>query len=171
MAQDEAFATTTLIGSATSGAARVDVLIGRRGGALETAWALALAVPPAGRTALVVDLRPGLPVRPATLVTVAAPAAGRHETLASGPAHAAVASAIARCVEEGVVPRGAVPDLLVLAALALDPATDDPDEVFAGVAAATTEAIGAAVGGSPSVDEVLAEARHPWNAHYHRHRN
>ena len=67
--------------------------------------------------------------------------------------------------------RDAAADLLVIAALWLDPAATDPDEVFADVLAATDEAIAAAVAGSPSIDEVLAEARHPWNAHYHRHRN
>jgi 5,6,7,8-tetrahydromethanopterin hydro-lyase len=171
MALDDAFATPTLIGSSTSGPAHVDLLIGRRGGPLETAWAVALTAPRAGAPALVVELRPGLPVRPATLLTVAAGAPERHQGLVTGPAQAAVAAAIARAVEDGVLPRGAAADVLVLAALWLDGATDNPDEVFAGVAGAVTEALAAAVAGSPSVDEVLAEAGHPWNAHYHRHRN
>ena len=43
--------------------------------------------------------------------------------------------------------------------------------MFANHLAATFEAIAAAVHGTPTMDEVLAEARHPWNAYYHRHRN
>ena len=176
MADLRTFAARTLIGGAGSGtgaeAARVDVVIGRRGGPLETAWATALATPRSGHRVFVAELRPGLPVRPATLVAGTAEVKSEHhEQLLTGPAQAAVAGAVARAVEEGLLPRDAADDLLVIAAVWVDAAATDADEVFANQLGATFEAVTAAVDGTPTVDEVLAEARHPWNAHYHRHRN
>jgi formaldehyde-activating enzyme involved in methanogenesis len=61
--------------------------------------------------------------------------------------------------------------MVVLVVLDLDPAADDADQVFASVMAATHDALVAAASGEPTVDAVVAEARHPWNAGYHRHRN
>lgn len=170
------FAATTLIGGASAGsgpnAARVDVLVGRRGGALESAWATALATPRQGHRILVAELRPGLAVRPATLFVGTAELRGdQHERLTTGPAHAAVAGGIARAVEEGLLPREDAADVLVIAASWVDAAADDEDQVFANQLAATYEAVAAAVHGTPTIDEVLAEARHPWNPHHHRHRN
>ena len=171
-----AFASTTLIGGAGSGtgpdAARVDVLIGRRGGALESAWATALAMPRPAHRVFVAELRPGLPVRPPTLFAGTAEIrTERHEHLSVGPAQAAVAAGVARAVEEGLLPAEATGELLLIVAVWVDPAATDADEVFANHLAATFEAIAAAVHGTPTMDEVLAEARHPWNAYYHRHRN
>ena len=119
-----------------------------------------------------VDQQPGLPVRPATLL-VASLAGGPASVteLIQGPAQAAVAAAVVRALEDGFLPRGAAPDLLVLVRLDLGATTDTPDQVFANVLAATHDALVAAARGTPTVDDVLAEAGHPWNAGYHRHRN
>jgi 5,6,7,8-tetrahydromethanopterin hydro-lyase len=170
------FAARTLIGGATAGtghdAVRVDVLVGRRGGPLETAWATALVMPRAGKRTAVAELHPGLAVRPATLFAATAELRGdRHEELTMGPAHAAVAGGVARAVEEGLLPREDVADVLVVAATHVDPDAADADAVFSNALAATYEAIAAAVHGTPTVEEVLAAARHPWNDAYHRHRN
>jgi 5,6,7,8-tetrahydromethanopterin hydro-lyase len=175
MPDDTAFAARTLIGAATGGTGaaptRVDVLVGRVGGSLEPAWIGALASPAADHATLVVDLRPGLPVRPATLLV--APLAGRPATatLVQGPAQAAVGSAVAGAVEDGTLPRADAAGLLVLVRLDLGATSDTPDQVFANVLAVTRDALVAAVHGAPAVEDVLAEAGHPWNAGYHRHRN
>jgi 5,6,7,8-tetrahydromethanopterin hydro-lyase len=170
------FAASTLIGEAFVGegpnAAHLNMLIGRRGGPVEVAWATSLATPSQGHVPFVVTLRPSLPVRPMTLFVNKAETRGeRHETLTWGAAQAGVAGGVARALREGLIPAADAHDLLLIAAVWVAPAADDEDAVFANNLAATHEAILAAVEGRPTSDEVLAEASHPWNAYYHRHRN
>ena len=176
MAGKEPFAARTLIGSAVGGTGaaptRVDVVCGRVGSPVEAAWIATLTSSGAGHLALIVELRPGLPVRPATLLV--APLEGRPASVAAlveGPAQAAAASAIAHAVEEDLLPRDAAADVLLVLRVDLGATTDSPDQVFANVLATTHDALAAAVRGMPTVDEVVAEAGHPWNAGYHRHRN
>ncbi len=166
----------TRIGTGIAGtgahAVRADVALGRLGGALEGPWLALLASGRPGHLTGLVDLRPGLPVRPATIVV--APVDGRGSglpALLAGPAHAAVAGSVVKAVEDGVLARDEADRSIVLVILDVDGAATDPDETFASVHAATHDALLAAAHGSPTVDEVLAEAGHPWNAGYHRHRN
>lgn len=170
------FGDRTRIGTALAGngvhAVRVDVVVGRLGGALEGPWLATLAGGRAGHAVQLVDLRPGLPVRPATLLV--APLEGRGTTLASllaGPAQAAVAGSVVKAVEDGVLSHDATAETLILVVLDLEAGAADADEVFASVVAAMHDALAAAVRGTPTIDEVLGEAGHPWNAGYHRHRN
>jgi 5,6,7,8-tetrahydromethanopterin hydro-lyase len=150
----------------------VDVVCGRFGGPVENAWLAALMSTAGDAVTSIVELRPGLPIRPATLLV--APLTGRTAAVAElirGPGEAAAAAAVARAVEEGTIPRAAVPDVLILLRVDLGATSDSPDDVFANVLATTQDALRSAVRDSPTVDEVLAEAGHPWNAGYHRHRN
>jgi 5,6,7,8-tetrahydromethanopterin hydro-lyase len=170
------FAAQTLIGEAFVGsgpnAAHLNIVLGRKGGPVETAWATALATPRAGHVPFLVTLRPGLPVTPMTLFVNKAEVRGeRHETLTWGAAQAGVAGGIARAVAEGLIPRMEVDDLLIIAAVWVNWTADDEEAVFANNLAATHEAVRAAVQRLPAVDDVLAEAAHPWNAYFHRHAN
>jgi 5,6,7,8-tetrahydromethanopterin hydro-lyase len=170
------FAASALIGESFAGsganAAHLNVVIGRKGGPVETAWVTALATPRQGHVAFLVTLRPNLPVKPMTLFVNKAEVRGEaHEALTWGAAQAGVAGGIARALAEGVIPGEDADDLLVIAAVWVNPAADDEDAVFAHNLAATYEAVEAAVTCAPTVDEVTAEAAHPWNAYYHRHRN
>ena len=65
------FAAPTIIGEAFAGsgpnAAHINVVIGRKGGPVETAWATALATPRTGYIPFLTVLRPNLPVKPMTL--------------------------------------------------------------------------------------------------------
>jgi 5,6,7,8-tetrahydromethanopterin hydro-lyase len=170
------FAQSMLIGEAFVGegpnAAHLNVVIGRKGGPVETAWATSLATPRAGHVPFLLTLRPGLPVQPMTLFVNKAEVRGdKHESLTWGAAQAGVAGGLAQAVREGLIPSADAPDLLVIAAVWVSWTADDEDAVFANNRAATHEAVAAAVTGRPTVDEVSAEAAHPWNAYYHRHRN
>ena len=171
------FASTTLIGGAGSGtgpdAARVDVLIGRRGGALEIGLGDGPRHAPAGPPRLRRGAPPRAPRPAADAVrgnrrdphrAARAPQRRARRRPRSPPASPA-RSRRACCRPR---PTG---ELLLIVAVWVDPAATDADEVFANHLAATFEAIAAAVHGTPTMDEVLAEARHPWNAYYHRHRN
>ena len=170
------FAGATLIGEAFVGegpnAAHLNVVIGRKGGPVETAWATSLATPRQGHVPFLVTLRPGLPVQPMTLfVNKAEVRGGVHESLTWGAAQAGVAGGLARAVKDGLIPVAETHDLLVIAAVWVNWTAEDEDAVFSNNLAATYDAVKAAVEGRPTADEVGAEAAHPWNAYYHRHRN
>ena len=170
------FAASTLIGESFAGegpnAAHLNVVIGRKGGPVETAWATSLATPRAGHIPFLVTLRPNLPVKPMTLFVNKAPTQGeRHESLTWGAAQAGVAAGLARAVAHGLVPAEAADEVLVIAAVWVNPAADDEDAVYGNNLAATYDAVKAAVDGRPTVAEVVAEASHPWNAYFHRHQN
>ncbi|HET7830612.1 MAG TPA: formaldehyde-activating enzyme [Candidatus Limnocylindrales bacterium] len=175
MTQGE-FATRTLIGESFAGsgpnAAHINIVIGRKGGPVETAWTTALATPRAGHIPFLTVLRPNLPVKPMTLfVNKADLREGTHSQLTWGPAQAGVAAGVTQAVADGLVPAGEVDDLLVIVAVWVDWTADDANLVFANNRAATHEAIAAAVRGEPRIEDVVAEVGHPWNASYHEHRN
>jgi 5,6,7,8-tetrahydromethanopterin hydro-lyase len=89
-----------LIGEGFAGdgaeAAHINVVFGDRAGPVSTAWATALETPSADHTPFVAVLRPGVPVKPLTLlVNKAAIAGAEHSTLTWGAAQAGVAAAAA----------------------------------------------------------------------------
>jgi 5,6,7,8-tetrahydromethanopterin hydro-lyase len=151
-------------GSAGSGAeaAHTTTVLGARDGPVETAWATALAAPSSGFPRLVVNLRPGMPVQPLTLLVPKL--ALSDPRLLLGAAQAGVAEAVASCVSDGVVdPYDAVHTLL-LAAVWLDPLAVDEDLVFANQRSATKQALrSGAAGGRPLADVLEASAGGAWN--------
>jgi 5,6,7,8-tetrahydromethanopterin hydro-lyase len=165
------FAATTLIGESFAGtgpnAAHLNVVIGRKGGPVETAWMTSLATPRAGHVPFLVTLRPNLPVKPATLFVNKADVRGEvHERLTWGAAQAGVAAGIAQAVEEDLVPAEDVDDLVVIAAVWVSWTADDEVQVFENNQRATFRAVLNAVRALPEVDEVVAEAGEPWNAYF-----
>jgi len=165
------FAEFTLIGESFAGegpnAAHVNVVIGRKGGPVETAWATSLATPRAGYIPFLTVLRPNLPVKPMTLFVNKADLRGDvHSQLTWGPAQAGVAAGVTQAVDEGLIPGDEVDFVLAIVAVWVDWAADDAGLVFANNRAATRDAIAAAVRGEPRVDDVVAEMDRPWNAFY-----
>lgn len=165
------FASPTLIGESFIGsgdeAAHLNVVIGRRGSPVETAWASALAAPRAGHIPFVAVLQPGVPVKPFTLFVNKAPVENeRHGTLTWGAAQAGVASGVALAVREGLIPAEDAHDLLVIAAVWVNPAAQDEDLVFANNRDSALGAIRAAVAGEPRVEAVIAAAEHPRNPYF-----
>ncbi len=162
------FASPTIIGESFVGsgaeAAHLNVVLGRRGSAVEAAWVGSLAAPRAGHVPFVTVLRPGLPVKPLTLfVNKAAIDGDRHGTLTWGAGQAGVAAGIARAVADGTIPPADVDDLLCIAAVWIAPGAADEEAVFENNRTATYQAIGAAVRGEPAVADVVAAAEGPAN--------
>ena len=165
------FASPTIIGESFNGngaeAAHLNVVIGRRGSPVETAWASSLAAPRAGHIPFVTVLQPGLPVRPLTLFVNKAPIEGeRHGTLTWGAAQAGVASGVALAVRGGLIPTADAADLLIIAAVWVNPAAQDEELVFANNRDSTLGAIRAAVAGEPHVEAVTAAAEAPRNPYF-----
>ncbi|HUP85162.1 MAG TPA: formaldehyde-activating enzyme [Acidimicrobiales bacterium] len=151
-------------GSAGSGAeaAYTTTVLGSRDGPVEVAWATALAAPSNGFPRIVVNLRPGMPVQPMTLMV---PKLAVEQTrLLLGAAQAGMADAVVACVADGVIDPFDAPRTLLLAAVWLDPAAADEDLVFANQRAAARAALrSGAAGGRPVSDVVSASSAGAWN--------
>jgi 5,6,7,8-tetrahydromethanopterin hydro-lyase len=145
-------------------AAHVNTVLGARDGPVGTAWATALATPRAGHVPFVAVLQPGLAVQPMTLfVNKAAIEPGRHADLTWGAAQAGVAAGVAEAVAGGIVDRDRVGDLVLIAAVWVNPAAEDADAVFANNRAATLTALRNGRDGAPPAEDVLAARTDPWN--------
>ena len=147
----------------------MNTVLGGRGGPVETAWATALATPRTGHAAFVVVIRPNLPVKPATLFVNKADIRGdEHAALTWGAAQAGVARGVLAAVADGLVPAGEVDDLLLIAAVWVDWAAKDEEEVYANNVEATRAALAAGAEGRPRLEELLAVRNEPENAFFRR---
>jgi 5,6,7,8-tetrahydromethanopterin hydro-lyase len=156
----------SFIGEAAE-AAHVNVVLGHRAGPVGTAWATALATPSAGHTPFVAVLRPGLPVKPLTLfVNKAAIESDRHGTLTWGAAQAGVAGGVADALADEIIAADDADDLVLIAAVWVNPAAADADLVYANNRAATRAALDMARRSQPSAAEVVAARAAPFNPYY-----
>jgi 5,6,7,8-tetrahydromethanopterin hydro-lyase len=166
-------AARTQIGEGFAGsgpnAAHVNTVLGLKGGPVETAWATALATPRQGHIPFVVVHRPNMPVKPATLFVNKADIRGdRHAGLTWGAAQAGVARGVLEAVADGVVPAGEVDDLVLVAAVWVDWAAEDEEEVYANNVSATRGALMAGADGRPRLEELLAVKDEPANPFFRR---
>lgn len=145
-------------------AAHVNTVLGGRDGPVGTAWATALAMPRPGHSAFVAVLRPNLPVKPLTLFVNKAPIADeRHGDLTWGAAQAGVAGGVADAVADGVISAGDAGELLLIAAVWVNPAAADAQLVYANNRAATRQALENGAAGAPKAADVLAARHAPAN--------
>jgi 5,6,7,8-tetrahydromethanopterin hydro-lyase len=145
-------------------AAHVNTVLGDREGPVGTAWATALAMPRPGHVAFVTVLQPGLPVKPLTLFVNKAPIVDdAHADLTWGAAQAGVAGGVADAVADGVIAAETVEDLLLIAAVWINPAAREAALVYRNNRAATRAALEAAQTGTPTVAEMLAARHAPAN--------
>ena len=148
-------------------AAHINTVLGHRSGPVGIAWATALATPSAGHTPFVAVLRPGIPVKPLTLfVNKAAISGTEHGTLTWGAAQAGVAGGVADALADGIIAADDADELVLIAAVWVNPAARDADLVYANNRAATKAALQAAARSQPSVADVLAARAEPANPFY-----
>ncbi len=148
-------------------AAHINTILGRREGPVGTAWATALATPSQGHTPFVAVVKPGLPAMPMTLFVNKAPiASAEHGTLTWGAAQAGVAAGVADAVAGGHIEAADCSELLLIAAVWVNPAASDADLVYANNRAAMLTAIRASLDGLPRVSDVLAARHLPANPYY-----
>ena len=158
----------TQIGEAFVGegaeAAHINTVLGAKGGPVETAWANALATPRQGHAAFVTVVQPGLAVKPLTLFVYKAALAGdTHSRLTWGAAQAGVAGGVLDAVADGIVAADLADDLLLIAAVWVDPAATDEGGVYANNRTATLEALRAGWDRQPPLDQLLAARERPFN--------
>jgi 5,6,7,8-tetrahydromethanopterin hydro-lyase len=165
------FAESTQFGEGFVGdgphAAHVNTVLGRKGGPVETAWVTALATPRAGHIAFVAVLRPNLAVKPLTLFVNKAPLEGDdHSRLTWGAGQAGVALGVAESVAAGAIPRSDADDLLLVAAVWINPEARDEEAIFANNRDATRAALEAGARGTPTVADMLDAVTSPANPYF-----
>jgi 5,6,7,8-tetrahydromethanopterin hydro-lyase len=145
-------------------AAHVNTVLGDRHGPVATAWATALATPRQGHVPFVTVLRPNLPVKPLTLFVNKTPVFDdAHANLTSGAAQAGVAGGVADAVAEGIISEQAAEDLVLIAAVWVNPNARNAGQVYRNNRAATLNALRAGELGTPKVADVLAAKDAPYN--------
>ena len=145
-------------------AAHVNTVLGDRQGPVGTAWATALATPRQGHIPFVTVLRPSLPVKPLTLFVNKAPVLDdAHANLTWGAAQAGVAGGVADAVADGIISEQAAEDLVLIAAVWVNPNARNAGLVYRNNRAATRNALQAGAQGTPKVADVLAAKDAPYN--------
>ena len=146
--------------------AHIDLLIGSKDGPVGTAFANALANQSKGHTNLLAVLTPNLAVKPATvMITKFTMDSLKQAVQMFGPAQAAVAKAVADSVEAGVIPKDKCEDVVIVCGVFIHKAAEDDKKIYDYNYEATKDAIANAMGGKPTVDEMIAgkeEAAHPF---------
>ena len=162
---------TTYLGESFVGegadAAHINTVLGHRDGPVGAAWAGALASPSAGHVPFVAVVAPGIAVKPMTLfVSKAAIAGETHAALTWGAAQAGVAGGVCDAVADGTIPAEALDELVLIAAVWVNPAAADADAVYRNNREATYRALVNGRTNRPSPDEIAAHAARPTNPFY-----
>ena len=145
-------------------AAHINTVLGDRQGPVGTAWATALATPRQGHIPFVAVLRPNLPVKPLTLFVNKAPVLDdAHANLTWGAAQAGVAGGVADAVAEGIISEQEAEDLVLIAAVWVNPNARNAGVIYRNNRAATRNALQAGVQGTPKVADLLAAKDTPSN--------
>jgi 4-hydroxy-tetrahydrodipicolinate synthase len=144
--------------------AHIDLLIGRVDGPVGQAYANALANPTKEREALQAILEPNMAVKPPTIIVPTVPVRSlRQASMVYGPAQAAVAKAVAKSVEDGILPP--TDELALIANVFVHPTATRRHRVFINNYKAMRHAIRKAMEGRPTAEEAAENAdnaRHPF---------
>ncbi|MEN8260339.1 MAG: formaldehyde-activating enzyme [Pseudomonadota bacterium] len=149
--------------------AHIDLIIGPRGSAAETAFANCLTNNKDGFSSLLALVAPNLMCKPNTVMFNKVTIKGSKQAVQLfGPAQRGVAMAVADCVEAGIIPAAEADDLFIAVGVFIHWLAEDDTKIQDYNYEATKQAIERAVSGTPTAKEVVAgkaEAAHPFAAH------
>ena len=138
--------------------AHIDLIIGPRGSAAESAFAHALVNNKDGFTSLLAVVAPNLLAKPATVMFNKVTIKGAKQAVQMfGPAQRAVGMAVADCVEDGTIPVGEADNLFICVGVFIHWQAEDDKKIQDFNYRATKEALKRAVAGSPTAAEVVAK--------------
>ncbi len=147
--------------------AHIDLILGPRGSAAETAFCTGLVNNKDGFTSLLAVVSPNVPAKPNTMMFNKVTMKGAKQAVQMfGPAQRAVARAVMEAVAEGTIPADEADDLYICVGVFIHWEAEDDAKIEQYNYQATKEAIERAVAGQPSVQDVLAQknAEHPFAA-------
>jgi 5,6,7,8-tetrahydromethanopterin hydro-lyase len=137
--------------------AHIDLLIGPRGSAAETAFANALVNNKDGFTSMLAVIAPNLLTKPSTVMFNKVTIKGAKQAVQMfGPAQRGIAMAVADSVEDGTIPLIEADNLFICVSVFIHWLAEDDRKIQNYNYLATKEAIHRAVTGSPTAAEVLA---------------
>jgi 5,6,7,8-tetrahydromethanopterin hydro-lyase len=149
--------------------AHIDLVMGPRGSAAETAFCNTLTNNKDGFTSLLAVIAPNLVCKPSTVMFNKVTIKNATQAVQMfGPAQRAVAMAVADCVEDGTIPKAEAEDVFILVGVFIHWEAKDDTKIQDYNYEATKLSIKRAVAGEPKVAEVIAkksEAAHPFAAH------
>lgn len=162
-----------LVGEALVGdgneVAHVDLIMGPRGSAAETAFCNALTNNKDGFTTVMAIVAPNLPCKPNTILFNKVTIKGAKQAVQMfGPAQRAVSMAVMDCVEDGTIPANEADGVFIAVGVFIHWLATDDAKIQDYNYEATKLSIKRAVKGEPKASEVLSKrksADHPFQAH------
>lgn len=162
-----------LVGEALVGegneVAHIDLIMGPRGSAAETAFSNCLTRQSNGFSALLALLTPEVPVKPSTVMFNKVTIKSEKQAVQMfGPAQRAVAMAVADSVEDGTIPVQEADDCFISVGVFIHWKAEDNNKIQDYNYKATRTAIKRAVAGEPKAADVIAKkgkVEHPFAAH------
>jgi 5,6,7,8-tetrahydromethanopterin hydro-lyase len=149
--------------------AHIDLILGPRGSAAEFAFCNALTNQKRGDNALLALIAPNLMTKPATVMFNKVEITnGRQAEQMFGPAQRGVATAVADCVKEEIIPLADAAHVFICVGVFIHWDATDNTKIQDWNYEAVKLAIKRAVEGEPSPEEVIAEEHsqhHPLAAH------
>ena len=148
--------------------AHIDLLMGPRGSAAETAFCNSLTNNKDGFTSLLAVIGPNLLCKPATVLFNKVTIKGAKQAVQMfGPAQHAVAKAVADSVAEGVIPQDEADNVFICVGVFIHWEAADDKKIQDYNYRAVKESIARAVAGDPKPAEVVAkrdQVKHPFAA-------
>jgi 5,6,7,8-tetrahydromethanopterin hydro-lyase len=149
--------------------AHIDLIIGPRGSAAESAFCQALTNQKEGVNGLLAVVAPNLMCKPPTVMFNKVTIKGAKQAVQMfGPAQRGVAMAVADCVEDGTIPTDEADDLYICVGVFIHWEAEDDNKIQDYNYEATKMSIKNAVNGSPTAAEVVSQkdsSAHPYAAH------
>jgi 5,6,7,8-tetrahydromethanopterin hydro-lyase len=148
--------------------AHIDLIMGPRGSAVESAFCNALTNNKDGFTSLLAVVAPNLPAKPNTILFNKVTIKGAKQAVQMfGPAQHAVAKAVADSVAEGVIPQDEADNVFICVGVFIHWEAADDKKIQDYNYRAVKESIARAVAGDPKPAEVVAkrdQVKHPFAA-------
>ena len=149
--------------------AHIDLLIGPRGSAVESAFANALVNNKDGFTSLLAVVAPNLVTKPATVLFNKVTIKGAKQAVQMfGPAQRGVAMAVADSVEDGTIPADEADNLFICVGVFIHWLAEDDKKIQDYNYEAVKQSIKRAVNREPKAATVVSQKRtaaHPFAAH------
>ena len=145
--------------------AHIDLLIGPRGSAVETAFCNGLCNNKDGFTSLLAVVGPNLVCKPNTMMFNKVTIKGAKQAVQMfGPAQAAVARAVTECVEDGTIPADEADDIFICVGVFIHWDANDNKRIYDYNFEAVKMAIKNAISGEPKAQDVVAKkaTEHPF---------
>jgi 5,6,7,8-tetrahydromethanopterin hydro-lyase len=149
--------------------AHIDLILGPRGSAAETAFCHTLTSQREGVNGLLAVIGPNLQCKPNTVmfnkVTIKS---AKQAVQMFGPAQRGVATAVADCVKDGTIPLEEADDIFVCVGVFIHWEASDDKKIQDYNYEATKQAIKRAVAGEPTARQMLEQrgsVSHPFAAH------